>query len=41
MNLSGDYNLMVHSFGGRVALKMLSLDFVTGVSEKVEILRTF
>jgi pimeloyl-ACP methyl ester carboxylesterase len=36
MNLSGDYNLMVHSFGGRVALKMLSLDFVTGVSEKVD-----
>ena len=36
MNLSGDYNLMVHSFGGRVALKMLAPDFATNISEKVD-----
>jgi pimeloyl-ACP methyl ester carboxylesterase len=34
MNWSGDYDLIVHSFGGRVALKMLSPDFQHEISQR-------
>jgi pimeloyl-ACP methyl ester carboxylesterase len=36
LDLSGDFDLIVHSFGGRVAFKMLSPDFPHQISEKVD-----
>lgn len=36
LDLSGDFDLIVHSFGGRVALKMLSPDFPHQISEKID-----
>ncbi len=33
-NLAGDYDLIVHSFGGRVLLKLLSPDFAHEITER-------